>query len=59
MATRATTQQHEPATKAAPQYKTDDGPLSALQLRQIRKLTPQGKMRSLRSSLFERLPTKR
>lgn len=44
---------HELAVKLLPQYEADDGPLAAGQLRQIRKHTPQGKMRSVRSSLFE------
>ena len=44
---------HEMAVKLLPQYEPDDGPLTAAQLRQIRKLVPQGKKRSVRSSLFE------
>jgi antitoxin component of RelBE/YafQ-DinJ toxin-antitoxin module len=39
------------AVKVLPQYAPDDGPLSAAQLRQIRKSAPKGK-RSIRSSLF-------
>jgi hypothetical protein len=42
---------HELAVKVLPQYAPDDGPLSAAQLRQIRKSVPKGK-RSVRSSLF-------
>ena len=41
------------AVKLLPQYEADEGPLSATQLRQIRKRVPQGKRRSVRSSLFE------
>ena len=44
---------HELATKVLPQYQQDDGPLSAAQLRQIKKRVPQGTKRSVRSSLFE------
>ena len=41
------------AVKILPQYEADDGPLSAAQLRQIKKRVPQGVKRSVRSSLFE------
>ena len=41
------------AVKVLPQYEADDGPLSAAQLRQLRKYIPQGKQRSVRSSLVE------
>jgi hypothetical protein len=44
---------HELAVKVLPQYEPDDGPLSAVQLRQIRKRVPQGKSKSVRSSLFD------
>ena len=44
---------HEMAVKLLPQYEPDDGPLTATQVRQIRKLVPQGKKRSVRSSLLE------
>ena len=44
---------HEMAVKLLPQYEADDGPLTASQVRQIKKLVPQGKKRSVRSSLFE------
>ncbi len=44
---------HEMAVKLLPQYEPDDGPLTAAQVRQIRKLVPQGKKRSVRSSLLE------
>jgi len=48
---------HELATKVLPQYEADDGPLSATQLRQIKKCAPQGKKRTVRSSLFSTEPT--
>ena len=41
------------AVKVLPQYEQDDGPVSAAQVRQIKKRVPQGTKRSLRSSLFE------
>lgn len=41
------------AVRLLPQYEADDGPLTAAQLRQIKKRAPQGKKRSVRSSLFE------
>ena len=44
---------HELALKVLPQYEADDGPLTATQLRQIRKRVPQGSKRSVRSSLFD------
>ncbi len=44
---------HELAVKLLPQYEADEGPLTAAQLRQIRKRVPQGSKRSVRSSLFE------
>ncbi len=44
---------HDMAVKLLPQYESDDGPLTAAQLRQIKKQAPQGKKRSVRSSLFE------
>ena len=44
---------HELATKVLPQYEEDEGPLSASQVRQIKKRVPQGTKRSVRSSLFE------
>ena len=42
----------ELALRILPQYPTDDGPLTAARLRQIRKRVPQGGQRSVRSSLF-------
>lgn len=44
---------HELAIKVLPQYEEDNGPLMATQVRQIKKLIPQGARRSVRSSLFE------
>jgi hypothetical protein len=44
---------HELAVKVLPQYEPDDGPLTAVQLRQIRKRVPQAAKRSVRSSLFD------
>lgn len=42
---------HELAAKVLPQYEQDEGPLSAGQMRQIKKRVPQGTKRSVRSSL--------
>ena len=44
---------HELAAKVLPQYEPDEGPLSAAQIRQIKKRVPQGTKRSVRSSLVE------
>jgi hypothetical protein len=44
---------HALAAKVLPQYQRDDGPVSAAQVRQIKKRVPQGTKRSVRSSLFE------
>ena len=44
---------HEMAIKLLPQYDADDGPLSASQIRQIKKRVPQRTKRSVRSSLFD------
>ncbi len=44
---------HDLAVKLLPQYEADQGPLTAVQVRQIKKRAPQGKKRSVRSSLFE------
>lgn len=41
------------AAKVLPQYEADEGPLTAAQVRQIRKRVPQGSKRSVRSSLVE------
>lgn len=45
---------HDLAVKLLPQYEADEGPLTANQVRQIKKnLLPSGKKRSVRSSLFD------
>ena len=44
---------HDMAIKLLPQYEADDAPLTIAQVRQIKKRVPQGKKRSVRSSLFE------
>ena len=44
------------ALRLLPQYDADEGALTSSALRQIRKLTPQGEKRSVRSSLFEMAP---
>ncbi|WP_209539729.1 hypothetical protein [Variovorax sp. 1615] len=44
---------HELAVRVLPQYEADEGPLTAAQVRQIRKKVPQGGKRSVRSSLFD------
>jgi phosphoenolpyruvate carboxylase len=44
---------HDLAIKILPQYEADGGPLTASQLRQIKKRVPQGRKRSVRSSLFD------
>lgn len=44
---------HELAARVLPQYEADGGPLTATQLRQIKKRVPQGGKRSVRSSLFD------
>ncbi len=43
----------EMAVRLLPQYEADDGPLTATQLRQIKKRVPQNAKRSVRTSLFE------
>ena len=43
----------EMAVKLLPQYEADDGPITAAQLRQIKKKVPQGVKRSARFSMFE------
>lgn len=47
---------HDMAVRLLPQYEADEGPLTATQVRQIKKRAPQGKKRSVRSSLFEVTP---
>lgn len=44
---------HELAVKILPQYEPDGGPLTARQIRQIRKIVPQGRARSVRSTLID------
>ena len=44
---------HDLAVKLLPQYEADEGPLTSAQLQQIKQRVPQGKKKSLRSSLFE------
>lgn len=44
---------HDLAVRVLPQYERDDGPLTAAQVRQIKKLAPQGAKRSVRSSVIE------
>ncbi len=44
---------HELAIRVLPQYEADGGPLTAAQMRQIKKRVPQGDKRSVRSSLFD------
>ena len=44
---------HDMAVKLLPQYEADDGQLTAAQVRRIKKRVPQGKKKSVRSSLFE------
>ncbi len=44
---------HELAVRVLPQYDRDDGPLLAAQVRQIKKRVPQGRKRSVRSTLIE------
>ena len=46
------------AVKVLPQYEPDDGPLTATQVRQIKKLAPAAKKRSIRSSLFDVKPAR-
>jgi hypothetical protein len=47
---------HEMAVKLLPQYEADEAPLTAAQMREIKKRAPQGKKQSVRSSLFEVTP---
>ena len=47
---------HDMAVKLLPQYEADDGPLTAAQMRQIKKRIPQGNKRSVRSGLVEAEP---
>ena len=43
----------ELAVSVLPQYEADDGPLTAAQLRQIRRQVPQRRKRSVRSSVVD------
>ena len=43
---------HQMAVRVLPQYERDDGPLTATQLKQIRKLAGKVDTRHVRSSLF-------
>lgn len=43
---------HDLAAKVLPQYEKDNGPLSAAQVRQIKKRVPQGTKRAVRSTLL-------
>ena len=43
----------ELAVRTLPKYEADDGPLTATQVRQIKKRVPQGTKHSVRSSLLE------
>ena len=47
---------HDLAVRLLPQYEADEGPLTSAQLQQIKQRAPQGKKKSLRSSLFEVQP---
>jgi len=44
---------HQLAVKVLPQYEQDQGPLTATQVRQIKKMAPKVDKKSVRSSLFE------
>ena len=43
----------ELAAKVLPNYERDDGPLTVVQIREIRRHIPKGKKRSASSTLFE------
>lgn len=43
---------HQLAVKVLPQYEPDEGPLTAAQVRQIKKMIPKVDKKSVRSSLF-------
>jgi len=59
MTSYSSTKSSESTRNTVPQYPIDDGPPSAAQLRQIRKPAPLGKIRAVRSSLFDRKRTKK
>jgi len=44
---------HELAVRVLPQYEADGGPLTATQIKQIKKRVPQNTKRSVKSSLFD------
>lgn len=44
---------HDLVVRVLPQYERDDGPLTASQIRQIKKRVPQGTKRAVRTSLIE------
>ena len=44
---------HEMATRFLPQYEPDDGPLTKIQINQIKKSAPKAKGGNIRSTLFE------
>lgn len=44
---------HDMATRIPPQHEADEGVLTTAQLDQIKRHEPQGKKRSVRSSLFD------
>jgi hypothetical protein len=46
---------HDMDTRILPQHEADEGALTASQLEQIKQQVPQGKKRSVLSSLFERI----
>ena len=46
------------AVKILPQYEPDDGPMTAAQVRQIKKLAPAAKKSSIHSSLFDVKPAR-
>jgi hypothetical protein len=46
---------HDMATRTLSQLEADEGALTASQLEQIKQQVPQGKKRSVLSSLFERI----
>ena len=44
---------HDLAARVLPQYEQDNGPLSAAQVRQIKRRVPQGSKRAVRSALVK------
>ena len=47
---------HHMAVKLLPQYEADKGPLTSAQFKAVKKRVPQGKAKSVRSSLFDLAP---